>query len=163
MFHLGHIGRSYHILTSDTLLIAHCQDMAELWTAGWFEATPHKVISPSQGRARKSLVLFQAHDDLVKIHPLRVDQLDTRRRTDKPGGGEVKDSRNYNLRPRAKRARRGLSKETEADDDMDNSLGYFRHWLVHHPKAIPTKYGSTTQGAWVRENEQKSKSASLRL
>eukprot|EP00903_Cladosiphon_okamuranus_P015918 g14703.t1 len=42
-------------------------DMTELWSSGWLEATRHKVDSPAFGQEpRRSFVLFQAHDDLVK-------------------------------------------------------------------------------------------------
>lgn len=40
--------------------LAKRQDMAELWTSGWLEATRHRVDSPAFGQEpRRSFVLFQ--------------------------------------------------------------------------------------------------------
>eukprot|EP00752_Nemacystus_decipiens_P005424 g4916.t2 len=62
----------------DTLTVI-LGDMTELWTSGWLEATRHKVESPAYGHGpRKSFVLFQGHDDLVKVRPLSLADLAAR-------------------------------------------------------------------------------------
>lgn len=138
--------------------------MVEIWTAGWLKATPHKVISPEkrQGKGvRKSLVLFQAHDDLVRVHPLKVDQLHSQG-PDSATGTDVQGLRKYNLRSRANRAgRRLVTKKTDAG--LGRGQRHFLDWLMYSPEGNQRKYRPTRQGAWVREKEKKAKAASLRL
>lgn len=123
--------------------------MVELWTAGWLEATPHRVASPGPGQApRQSLVLFQAHDDNVKVRPLLGKQL-----VERQSEMTLRLSKEEHLGTRSKQQQ---SKEQKDDEDR-LTVGSFAEWVRQRPAVVLKKYRPTTQGAWVRENELKAK------
>lgn len=142
------------------------QDMTELWTAGWLEATPHKVISPVSGlEPRRSLVLFQAHDDLVKVHALRaihlnVDQQEASSRTDE----DLQEASNCPQLSRNNTTRScgNVNREGQEVSDRELRQGSFLEWVLQRPKAALKKHRPTTQGAWVKKNEFQAKATLLK-
>lgn len=135
--------------------------MVELWTAGWLEATRHRVASPGPGQApRQSLVLFQAHDDHVKIRPLVGKQLVERQLEMTP---KTKKEKHDAPNCRQRSGIWGTPHQSKAQRDHEDPppVGNFAEWVRHRPAAILKKYPPTTQGAWVRKNEFKAM-ASLR-
>ncbi|CAN0233911.1 unnamed protein product [Ectocarpus sp. 4 AP-2014] len=131
----------------DTLTVI-LGDMMELWTSGWLEATRHKVVSPACGQgARRSFVLFQAHDDLVRIHPLGATHSATR--TPEP------DRRTGDAPETPKNMESGGGKE---GSEQSLPIDSFAGWVRNRPKSALRKYRPTTQGAWVRRQEFRAKS-----
>lgn len=133
-------------------------DMVECWTSGWLKATRHRVASPGPGELpRKSLVLFQAHDDNVRVQPLKTDQLvdgSSREEVDISTGGEGQPKSNRRLTLRGRRTRPCA---TTVDQ------GYtFVESVRHRPLSVLRKYPATTQGAWVSTKELEAKAALLR-
>ncbi|CAM9896131.1 unnamed protein product [Ectocarpus fasciculatus] len=132
----------------DTLTVI-LGDMMELWTSGWLEATRHKVFSPASGQgARSSFVLFQAHDDLVKIHPLGETHFATRTREPDRSTGDAPDT---------PKNREGCGGKEGSEQSL--RIGSFTGWVRNRPKSVLRKYRPTTQGAWVRKQEFRAKSA----
>lgn len=136
--------------------------MIELWTAGWLEATPHKVVSPVSGlEPRRSMVLFQAHDDLVRVHALRAAHLSTHQqetpsRTDE----HVQKAPNCPQLPRNITTRSCRTGKEASHRNLRQ--GSFLEWVLQRPKAVlRKKYRPTTQGAWVKKNEFRAKATLL--
>lgn len=138
--------------------------MVERWTSGWLEATRHRVASPGPGQQpRKSLVLFQAHDDCVRVQPLRADQLldgNPQQEANTATGpeGQREPSRRLTLR-----GRRAWPCATTIDQGwMAGSVSSFAECVRHRPLSVLRKYPATTQWAWVSKNELEAKAALLR-
>ncbi|CAN0271954.1 unnamed protein product [Pylaiella littoralis] len=147
----GYPPRWYQLPFRHDTLTVILGDMMELWTSGWLEATRHKVVSPAPGEeARRSLVLFQAHDDLVRVHPLQAAQLAARKSDSESGAAQVTDTPGDR-----KHRRRGEQREEQSIPPLDS----FVEWVRHRPKTSRKKFRPTTQGAWVRKQEFRAKAA----
>ena len=139
--------------------------MIELWTAGWLEATPHKVVSPAPGlEPRRSLVLFQAHDDLVQVHALRATQLNAHQRESSLRIDEdLREASNCPQLSRNNPARSCRSIYRKGKKVSDRELqGSFLEWVLQRPEAVLKKDRPTTQGAWVKKNELRAKATLLK-
>lgn len=154
-----------HQYTHVLCLNVCCQDMIELWTAGWLEATPHKVVSPVPGlEPRRSLVLFQAHDDLVRVHALRAAQLNAPQqeaslRTDE----DLQKTSNLPwLSRNTVRSCRKKNRKGKEVSDRELRQGSFMEWVLLRPEAVLKKHRPTTQGAWVKKNEFRAKATLLK-
>lgn len=127
--------------------------MVERWTAGWLEATRHKVVSPCPGEApRQSLVLFQAHDDDIYVEPLKAEHLlptELAAARSKMAADNVRDG---TLRPRRWR------RDTMSSGPIPVSVS-FAEWVLRRPRSALSKYPGVTQGDWVSRNELKAKAA----
>lgn len=132
----------------------------ELWTAGWLEATQHRVASRGPGEVpRQSLVLFQAHDDLVLVKPLTACQLSARQPRHNCGN-VAKQEQGEPERRRSSRLRKASPCHvTEDCDHRAAAVAPFTVWVRTRPRSVLKKYPATTQGTWVRRNEFKAKAA----
>lgn len=155
-----HCVQAFPFFFGVLLSIGLSQDMAELWTAGWLRATPHKVSSPDIGEGpRKSLVLFQAHDDLVRVCPLIMDQLNENR-TETTSRAEEGLQGRSKYRRRLKIESERCPTATTVGQQIPSQCSFIE-WVRHRPRAALRKYRSTTQGAWIRGQELKAKSTLL--
>ncbi|CAB1106131.1 unnamed protein product [Ectocarpus sp. CCAP 1310/34] len=138
----------------DTLTVI-LGDMMELWTSGWLEATRHKVVSPACGQgARRSFVLFQAHDDLVRIHPLGATHLAIRTPEPDRRTGDAPDTpKNMENTPKNMESCGG-----KEGSEQSLPIDSFGEWVRNRPKSALRKYRPITQGAWVRRQEFRAKS-----
>lgn len=137
--------------------------MIELWTTGWLEATPHKVVSPvSELGPRRSIVLFQAHDDLVRVHALRATHLSAAHQQETPSKTD-EQLQGAPLRPHLPRksTTRSCRKRKEASHG-NLRRDSFLEWVLQHPETVLRKYRPTTQGAWVKKNEFRAKATLLK-
>ncbi|CAM9663171.1 unnamed protein product [Scytosiphon promiscuus] len=140
------LARWYQLPFRQDTLTVILGDMAELWTAGWLEATRHKVVSPAPGQGvRKSLVLFQAHDDLVKVHPLETTHLAPHVPGPESSTGDTRNQSDSNS---------GVREHVEEGPAADS----FQEWVKDGPRSRRKCYLPTTQGAWVRRQELHAKS-----
>ena len=109
--------------------------------------------------------MFQAHDDLVRVHALRATQLYAHQpkassRADK----DLEDASNCPQLSRNSTARSCREKIRQGKEVSDRELrqGSFLEWVLQRPDTVLKKHRPTTQGAWVKKNEFRAKATLLK-
>lgn len=126
----------------------------ERWTAGWLEATRHRVVSPQLGQApRQSLVLFQAHDDEICVKALKRSQLQD---SEVPEASSQVEKHQKLLREVEEKTLRRSKRLKRLDGSTS-----LKEWLMNRPRGWFSRYPPVKQGTWVRQNELKAKKACL--
>lgn len=130
----------------------------ERWTAGWLEATRHRVASPRLGQGpRQSLVLFQAHDDEICVKPLKHSQLQD---SEVPEGPEASSSEVEKHQKLLREVGEKTLRRSKRLKRLDGCAS-LKEWLMNRPRGWFSRYPSVKQGTWVRQNELKAKKALL--
>ncbi|CAM9236594.1 unnamed protein product [Discosporangium mesarthrocarpum] len=169
----GEGGNWFEMPSRPDVLTVILGDMMEHWTGGWLQATPHRVSSPSPGCSpRKSLVLFQAHDDMVVVEPLWGDHtgeedligqkdmpLRRKRRRTEQAAGQQRQTSKKSIRRGGKQVHHVVSIEERAS--MHTAVSTAGPDWAQGTAWKNMSYTPITQGEWVTGKEGKAQAALL--